>query len=169
MNIKGLTIIRNAIPDHKNILEKIDQFEWSNVLKRRTQHYGAIYNYQSRSLSFTCPKIESNEVINDLSKRLSLLCNMDNNFTQCIINEYKKKQSISPHIDAFIFGSIIAIVTLGDAGILIFEKGDSSVEIEVKPGDVMILKDDARYKYKHSTKPFSNSGYRRVSATFRTF
>ena len=48
-DINGLNYIENYINDHQHdwLLERIDQEDWLNDLKRRVQHYGYKYDYKA--------------------------------------------------------------------------------------------------------------------------
>lgn len=116
---KGLYLNTNAITEDEetNVIKWLDDQPWSTVIKRRTQHYGYEYNYQSRYVSQTTPM--SGPIL-DIAYRFG------NIFTpnQCIVNEYYRDQAISPHVDANIFGPSIIGLSIGASANMIFTNGD---------------------------------------------
>merc|ERR1712137_1036436 len=53
LGLEGLFYIPHFLTseEERELLGKVDEAEWSNVLKRRVQHYGFRYDYASRSVS----------------------------------------------------------------------------------------------------------------------
>jgi alkylated DNA repair dioxygenase AlkB len=153
-------ILYNYITEEteKNLISYIDQFEWSNELKRRTQQYGYKYNYRGGkpSLALPIPKY-----LDDLGKSFGF------NFNQCIINEYIGGQGIAPHIDSPIFDDNIVILSLGNECVMDFTNEDGrSFSINLVPRSAMLLTGEFRYNWKHGIKKVYN---RRISVTYRWF
>lgn len=149
-----MSIIKDVISPQEelDLITLIDNQEWNPSLSRRTQHYGYEYIYKTRSL------IKSNPIIEGLvPKCVSSIINPE----QIIVNEYKKGQGISPHMDATVFGNTICIISLLDD--VTFNLGDESFILPRR--SMLILKDDDRYNKKHHLR---YSGNRRVSITYRT-
>lgn len=179
--IIGLSLYLNIITEDNElkIINALDQNEWSNSLSRRTQHYGYIYDYKSKNAN-----IKGNIFLPELENVAQWLEN--NNImtkpTQCIINEYTQNQYISKHIDSpLIFGPIIVSLSLGEDTNFYFINTETKekIEIEVPRRSLLILKDEARYKWTHEIpkrKTYILNGniikkrenYRRISLTFRT-
>lgn len=136
------------------LLDYIYKQKWNNSLTRRTQHYGYEYNYASRILKKT----------SNIPSQLKNLTTL--NYDQIIINEYKKGQSISPHIDhKKLFDNEIHIISLHDDCIMKFTLGNFCKTLKLKRRSRLILKNEARYIWKHSLK--YNGKNKRVSLTFR--
>ena len=96
---------------------------------------------------------------------------------QVIINEYNPGQGISPHIDCIpCFGGVICSLSLLSPCIMDFKKGKDKHQILLKPRSLLIMKDEARYEWKHSIASRKSDNIngtktprkRRVSMTFRT-
>jgi alkylated DNA repair dioxygenase AlkB len=192
MNIpEGLVYIPNFItPDEeKQYLNIIDSNEWDCSLKRRVQHYGIKYNYQSRDTSSNEIKPLPNwfEPIIDKLMATNLLDKIPN---QVIINEYLPGQGISPHIDqSRIFGKQIVSISLGSPCVMIFNKRCNQNQMEIMANPLneysvllercsaVILDGESRYNWLHSIparKTDSINGKRilrerRVSLTFRYY
>jgi len=170
MSIPGLFIHNGYLNEQqqKELLNYIDSVEWSNDLKRKTQHYGGRYDYVKRKvLNDRVLSFEKDAPLNNLRNNLVEL--FDGKLPdQCIVNEYLSGQSISQHIDAKCFGPIIVTVSLGDYTNFVMSKNDEKVNIKLNGGDLLILKNDARHLWKHQTTPVYDKNYRRVSITFRT-
>ena len=91
---------------------------------------------------------------------------------QVIVNEYMPGQGISQHIDDVKqFGDWIISISLGSAVNINFTKGDIVERVYVEGGSLYEMKDDARYKWKHSipARKSDNNIDRttRISLTFR--
>jgi hypothetical protein len=52
MNIPGLTVIENYIPEdtQNDLVDNIRRQKWENLLKREVQHYIRYYDYRTRGL-----------------------------------------------------------------------------------------------------------------------
>ena len=176
-NIPGLFLYQNIFPESVNneIIEWLDKQEWSNTLSRRTQQYGYTYDYKSRNINPTKPLTSYILKIAKWLKEIGLMRNPN----QCIVNEYKKNQGISPHIDNTNFGPVIISISLNDDTNFIMSKDNKTHTIYVPKLSMLVLCGDARYKWKHSIpnrkKVSTNNrnitkddNYRRISLTYRT-
>ena len=149
-----MNIIKDFITpeQEQNLVDFIDSKGWSNALKRRTQHYGYIYKYGSKTLEKTEPIPD--ELLFDFKADM------------CIVNEYYNNQSISAHTDHVkLFGNEIQIISLLDDTIMKFTKGKQINLIKLPRRSKLIMKDDVRYKWKHQ---LTYKGERRISLTYRT-
>lgn len=169
--------IFNSEIEEKLILE-IDSKEWSNKLKRRTQHYGYIYDYQSSDILDSAEEFPP--LLNALADYLVSIKVFKKKPNQCIVNEYYRNQGINPHIDRKIFGDTIVSISLGDNTIMNFSLGEKEIPIFLPQRSMILLQGEARQKWKHSissnvtylhrevkiTKP---QEYRRISITFREY
>lgn len=171
------------------ILAYIDQQQWITSLKRRVQHYGYAYDDISSVSGFAkhkakpAPAIED-ELANlrdDVSDFLQEKLDLHVQFNQCIINEYKRDQSIGGHVDHISFGPVVVSVSLGADCEFVFEKVQTGEKqsVWVPRRSLLVLTGESRYKWKHSvpnrigmncngTKVARGAFWRRVSATFRT-
>lgn len=169
--IEGLTIIEDYITDEEEtqLIENINQQNWSNILKRRVQHYGYAYNYLSKNVGDPIDQIPN--WTNFLMDRMLNDKIINSPFEQLIINEYTPGQGIGKHMDAKIFGNTIISLSLGSSCNMIFRKGDRSIEITLKPKMLLIMKDDARWKWTHEIPSRKSDGKvarkTRISLTFR--
>jgi alkylated DNA repair dioxygenase AlkB len=102
-------------------------------------------------------------------QRVNNICgNITNGpFDQLIINEYKPGQQIAPHTDHVTqFGPVIACITLGQQVPITFGLGLDKKILEIEPGSMYIMTDEARYRWTHSLKNTSQGT--RYSLTYRT-
>ena len=123
----------------------------------------SFYDYKAR-------KITADLKIGEVPEWLQV-CNIAN-FDQVIVNEYNCGQGISPHIDCIpCFENTICSLSLLSSCEMIFEHENTNERksIILEPRSLLILKDEARYKWKHSIPARkSNIKERRVSVTFRS-
>lgn len=173
-NIPGLTYIPNYIPIEyaSELIQLIDANNWNLDLKRRTQHYGYKYDYTARSVNASyylggmpywvdelCSKLRSDRIFIEKPD-------------QVIINEYIPGQGIAIHIDCVpCFTGTICSLSLESGCVMDLSWGDIKRCINLEPRSLLILKDDARYKWKHGIAVRkSDNGVRRqrrISLTFR--
>lgn len=183
-NIIGLRYIEDILTEEKErkLIEYIDNKEWENTLKRRTQQYGHRYVYNHVDT-------ENNNKDNNVNKvpkkflrlfkklrDLGLGSDIDINKLQVIVNEYEPGQGISAHIDdPKKFGDWIISVSLGSNCNVKFIKNDETHNIYIKKRSVYEMKNDSRYKWKHQIENVKSDTIdenkinreRRISITFR--
>lgn len=141
--IPGLTIIEDFISEEeeKELLNYINQQNWLNSLSRRVQHYGYEYDYKS-------PQLKPAKPIPDIFSKYNT--NIGCKFNQVIVNEYKPGQGISKHTDhKKLFGDTIASISLGSSTIFVFGYGNSETEFYIKQRTLILMEEDARWKYYH--------------------
>jgi alkylated DNA repair dioxygenase AlkB len=167
------------VEDERELLEFIDAQPWSNTLSRRTQHYGFVYDYKSRRVPEKTTPI-SGEILRVFNDLVEQGIYESTDAIQCIVNEYTRKQGISAHTDAPIFGAVICSISLGADTVMNYDHPDGrSVPVFLARRSLVVMEEDAREVWKHSipqttsyrnpdgirvTKP---EDYRRVSLTFR--
>jgi alkylated DNA repair dioxygenase AlkB len=143
-------------------------------LSRRTQHYNYEFNFKVREMLKKTKPFASNLAVDILAEILRP--NFPNEMMpdQCIVNEYKVGQSIGGHIDKPCFGSVVMTVSLlGNCRMTFSRKNRASVTLDLGPGDIVLLEDEARYEYQHEierilVRDVSRHDPRRVSITYRT-
>jgi alkylated DNA repair dioxygenase AlkB len=177
--ISGLYYIDNFLSnqEEKDLIEFIDNQEWNTSLKRRTQHYGYNYNYDSTKLTRT-NKIPDTfkEIIQKFSQNLnSIPILKDYEFDQVIVNEYEPGQGISAHIDhTKNFAEIVVSLSLGSPCEMVFcetKNKENVIKQILQRKSLVILTEDARYKFTHAIPARkSDNGVKRskrISLTFR--
>lgn len=180
-SILGLRYIPEFISEEeeKTLLDAIDDSDWSNVLKRRVQHYGYEYSYKQRTVT-------SDMYIGPVPNYFQTVLNklLDANVfasypNQVIVNEYNAGQGIASHVDnPNIFGDTVVSLSLGAAYPMVFTNPNTGEKIEriLESRSLLILQGDARYIWKHgivSRKADVIDGNRvtrgrRVSVTMRS-
>lgn len=178
--MNGLTIYENfiSVEREQKLLQEIDGSPWDSTLSRRVQQYGYLYNYKHGKQDLT--KIgELPRWAEKLNKRLcKRLCTRSNklvckHFQQVIVNEYEPGQGISAHTDhKTAFGPVIVSISLADDVIMVFQRDDEKVEINLPRRSALVLSKQARYEWTHCIPARKKDGTRhrsrRVSITFRT-
>ena len=174
VNISGLTYISSYISSEyeEKLLKLIDTQEWNLDLKRRTQHYGYKYDYIARSVDSSYYLGEMPYWIDELCSKLHKNSIFIEKPDQVIINEYRPGQGIASHIDCVpCFADTICSLSLESGCIMDLSWGDIKRCINLEPRSLLILKDDARYKWKHGIaarkSDYGIKRQRRISLTFR--
>jgi alkylated DNA repair dioxygenase AlkB len=178
--IPGLTYIANYLnADTQNqLLNIIDQQEWSTKLKRRVQHYGYRYDYKKGSLASSSYLGLLPDWAQSLANQLyqdGLTAKIPD---QVIVNEYEPGQGIKSHIDCFpCFGNTIISLSLSSPCVMDFTHSltQEKVSILLEPGGVLVMQGAARYDWQHGIAARKKDTYkgtefvrtRRVSVTFR--
>lgn len=174
----GLQIIHDFITpaEEATLMTEIDRMSWSDILKRRTQHYGYDYGYKSKNLTKTDPIPPWCDFLWDKLRQANLLMPGKTQPDQLIVNEYEPGQGISAHTDAAIFGDVIVSLSLGSLCTMMFTHSDGRKYEAVLPRrSLVVMRGEAHTKWKHgipSRKSDVVDGTklvrgRRVSLTFR--
>jgi alkylated DNA repair dioxygenase AlkB len=179
--VPGLFLCENAIDKatESALLVLLDSQHWSDVLKRRVQHFGFMYDYKSRNLApAAAPPIPPLcvQVAETFASKCDLVQSLlpTRPFDQLIVNEYVPGQGISAHTDAAVFGACIVSLSLGSGCVMRFSRtGHANVDVFLPPRSAVFLTGDARKLWKHAIAAVkSDKGHgarsRRVSLTFRT-
>ena len=181
--IEGLSYLESFINklESEEILKEIDALPWlsgDGALSRRTQHYGYLYNYKSRSIPEMATPFPS--FASKLAKRLSKLGVFEQLPDQLIVNEYLPGQGISAHVDQpKIFGPVVVSISVIGNSMMVFRSKTSKQEVNLwfPERTIVILQNDARYEWTHAIpgrrSDILSSGAklprsRRISLTFRT-
>ncbi len=178
--INGLTYVPDfvTLDEQAELMRVIDQQEWSDALKRRTQHYGYRYDYTRKTIDTSMYLGPLPEWIMPIANKLveqELFSELPD---QVIVNEYEPGQGISRHIDCTTcFTSTIASLSLNSTVQMDFENrfSDKKGSIMLDLRSLLVLADEARYDWLHSIAPRTVDTFRetvfkrdrRVSLTFR--
>ncbi len=167
----GLNYLPNYISpeEAKALLSFIDSSPWSSALKRRTQHYGYVYDYTKK-------KVSRDMFLGPLpSPILELGTRLMGDPQQAIVNEYFPGQGISHHVDCVpCFGPMVCSVSLLSSVAMEFRQwgGSATEELLLQPNSALVLQGPARYQWSHAIVPRLKDGditrQRRISVTFRT-
>jgi alkylated DNA repair dioxygenase AlkB len=179
-SVPGLTYVREYLQqsEQDDLLATIESCEWRSDLKRRVQHYGYRYDYTKRNVDRSAYLGPLPEWADMFAERLLYEGYVPRKFNQLIVNEYQPGQGISPHIDCVpCFADTIVSMSLGSACIFTMSHDDTKVDVLLDPGSLLVMQDDARYKWRHEIAARKSdilaggqrvSRGRRVSLTFRT-
>jgi alkylated DNA repair dioxygenase AlkB len=178
--IQGLTYILDYInvAEQNQLLNFIDQQEWSIITRRRVQHYGYRYDYKNGALASTRYLGALPDSTGSIARRLAedgLTATVPD---QVIVNEYEPGQGIVSHIDCIpCFGNTIITLSLGSPCVMKFTHSQTkeTAEILLLPGSLLVCKGAARYDWQHGITAHHIDKYegrefvrtRRVSITFR--
>jgi len=177
VKIDGLQVIYGFVtPDQEEaLLDEIDASERSNELSRRVQHYGYRYNYRKRQVTkddYLGPLPEWSQLEFDETI-------VKEPFDQMIVNEYMPGQGIGAHVDCIpCFDDTVVSLSLGSHCVMRFTKVGESHEVYLPARSLVVLKGDARYKWKHEIQRRTEDPHplkpermlkrsRRVSITYR--
>lgn len=164
-NIKGLEIYPELITptEESEIVSSLEKEEWSREISRETLHFGYQYFYKTRTISPAKPVPEYLQKIVDKIQPF-----FSEEINQVIVNAYKAGQGIAPHTDHTVyFGKEICSLSLNCTTDIIFEKNKEVINISAKRRHLLIMKDGARYEWKHSLKMPKNEQEIRYSITCR--
>lgn len=157
MKINGLSLQKEFITKEQesNLLKFINKQPWNITLERRTQHYGYKYNYSCGGHSHDHDIQHKNQISKaaPIPEEFKTIFNQVfpvDNLTQILINEYKPGQGIGKHIDKLIFGDTVMSLSLGSDITMQLANDKEEVNIFLPRRSLLILKDDARYKWTHA-------------------
>ncbi|TWF53319.1 alpha-ketoglutarate-dependent dioxygenase AlkB [Neorhizobium alkalisoli] len=176
----GIAYFQNFLSavEEEALLARLDAGEWSNVLKRRVQHFGYRYDYKARTIAPDAYLGELPDWLAFFAERLVAGGHCNSLPDQAIANEYLPGQGISAHVDCVpCFDDTIVSVSLLSACEMIFRKTDGAqvLSVPLLPRSAIVLKDAGRYDWTHEI-PARKSDLvdgmkiargRRISLTFR--
>lgn len=177
---RGACYFENFLSDIEQtaVTASLDAGEWSNVLKRRVQHFGYRYDYRARAVTPDAYLGELPDWLTIFAERLVDGGYCKNLPDQVIANEYMPGQGISAHVDCVpCFDDTIISVSLLSACEMVFRKHDDTQVLSVllRPRSGIVLKAASRYDWTHEI-PARKSDLvdgmklargRRISLTFR--
>lgn len=182
--ISGLTILPGYVStaEETALLDAVDSGLWLTDLQRRVQHYGWRYDYRSRSIDPSQALGALPGWAQAVAERLYRDGCAPDVPDQMIVNEYQPGQGISPHVDCVpCFGDTIISLTLGSTCVMTFDplppvRAIEQVQFFLRPGDLLVMSGEARYRWKHGIPPRKSDFVhgmtiprgRRVSLTFRS-
>jgi len=177
-DVQGLTYTPSFLTanEEMDLLRRINAQPWSTALKRRVQHYGRAYDYQSRALA-AHPAEPLPDWLAALAGRVGAVAPGNPRFDQVIVNEYTPGQGISAHVDQpAAFGPVVATVSLGSDVVMDFARGSRTVPVLLERRSLACLDGPARSAWTHGIAARQSDmvhGRRRargtrVSITFRT-
>jgi alkylated DNA repair dioxygenase AlkB len=148
--------------EEEDIVKEIYSRKWNNFNVRRTQSYGYNYIYLIRE------KEDVEEIPHIFKPILTKINHMfERNFDQLIVNEYKKNQGISGHIDdPVVFGDSIVTISLLSDCFITFKNFNEKIDQFLNRRSLFCFKDKYRYEYLHSIHPETQNKLR-LSLTFR--
>ncbi|WP_421871414.1 alpha-ketoglutarate-dependent dioxygenase AlkB [Pararhizobium sp.] len=164
--------------EEETIRFRLDAGEWSNILKRRVQHFGYLYDYKARAVAADAYLGQLPEWLQIFAKRLVASGYCADQPDQVIANEYLPGQGISAHVDCVpcFSDTIISISLLSQCEMVFRERSSSrSLPVLLQPRSGMALTRTGRYDWTHEI-PARKSDIvlgakvergRRISLTFR--
>ena len=165
-----------AETDQQDLLAIIDRQPWNVELRRRVQHYGYRYDYKARKVDPSMYLGPLPDWAEALARRLHREGWFPVPADQLIVNEYEPGQGISRHVDCVpCFDHTIASISLGSSCVMEMSNGKETVPLLLEPRSIVIMKDEARYRWTHAVPARKSDRYggrtiprgRRVSLTFR--
>lgn len=155
----GLFIYNNFLSkdEEKNILDQIEP----TIVKNRkgsdrnsVRRYGSNTPYKNQMVSDTIPLYL--DCICDRLVSQNLLEKKPNSVS---INEYCIGNGIAPHIDSLNSGKIITVLSLMSDAIMVFSNEFQEFSIKIPRLSITQMKDEIRYKWKHSVLPVKEKRY----------
>lgn len=154
--------------------------EWRNDLRRRTQHYGWVYDYRAKAITPDhylgrlpdwLDEIAQNVFEQAVNPETGLRL-FDQVPEQCIINEYVGSQGIAEHTDHAGFGPAIATVSLINEWPMLFAPRyrRPTTPVALETGSCLTMTGPSRHVWTHQIERNQQRprGQRRLSLTFRT-
>nr|AKM76731.1 RNA-binding (RRM/RBD/RNP motifs) family protein [Monsonia emarginata] len=180
-NIPGLHLLLDFVTPHEEqeLLAAVDATPWIGLAKRRVQHYGYQFCYQTRNVdtkqhlgelpSFVAPVLQKIASFPNLGDAANV------SLDQLTVNEYPPGVGLSPHIDTHsAFEGLIFSLSLAGPCIMEFRryaqgawfpKPGSSVDMDAEnpdnspnfsrkaiylpPRSMLLLSEEARYAWHH--------------------
>lgn len=152
-----------------DLLSQLDDVSWQAEGEMRTQHYGQHYNYRERTLG---PAMELPGWCEALIGQLAVL-NGGRGFDLCTVEEWTGRHLPRRLDDPELLGPTSALLNLGAPVSVVFELvgaigGKHTHRTRLGTGDLLVLTDDARYRWTTKLVPGRGTNpARRLGLTFR--
>ncbi|KAL5793101.1 hypothetical protein ACOSP7_001695 [Xanthoceras sorbifolium] len=181
LNIPGLYLLRDFVSakEEEELLAAVDDRPWKNLSKRRVQHYGYEFSYETRNVNTRQCLGELPSFVSNIIGRISSFPDLDDSASlvldQLTVNEYPPGVGLSPHIDTHsAFEGLICSLSLAGPCIMEFRRylegawlpdAASSTDMKVEnpdncssvlrravylpPRSMLLLSGEARYAWHH--------------------
>ncbi|XP_030540217.1 alkylated DNA repair protein ALKBH8 homolog [Rhodamnia argentea] len=180
LKIPGLYLLHDFISlgEEKELLGAVDDRPWNSLVKRRVQHYGYEFRYDTRNVDANRHLGELPSFVSFILERISsfpgLPCATNASLDQLTVNEYPVGVGLSPHIDTHsAFEDLIFSLSLAGPCIMEFRRyleggwlhkdvsgSDGNVDslentkflrkaICLPPRSMLLLSAEARYAWHH--------------------
>ncbi|CAL9028557.1 unnamed protein product [Prunus brigantina] len=181
LNIPGLYLMHDFVTakEEEEFLAAVDERPWKNLSKRRVQHYGYEFCYETRNVDSRKNLGELPAFVSPILERIAMLPMCEDAeaivLDQLTVNEYPPGVGLSPHIDTHsAFEGLIFSLSLAgpcimefrrylDAGLTPRASSSSDIEIEssennsnflrraiyLPPRSLLLLSGEARYAWNH--------------------
>jgi alkylated DNA repair dioxygenase AlkB len=144
-----------TVDEEKMILDSIKKSEAKKKSDRNSiQRFGSTVPYQSHVVSKTIP-----EYFNFVLDRIVERNIHDSRPESVSVNEYHVGQAIRPHIDSRGSGEKISVISLLGDAIMVFEKGDEVIKVDLPPRCLSQMSGVVRHEWMHSIEPVKASRY----------
>lgn len=179
LDLPGLQLFPEfvTVQEEQAMLQEIDKGTWERLAKRRVQHYGYAFDYDTR-------QVDTRKSLGGLPKwTLPILKRVEEadpllvGFDQLTVNEYSKGIGLSPHVDTHSsFGDAILSLTIGGHTVMEFRKDGLHKSLVLPSRSLLVMAGECRYGWQHYIphRKFDVIGEetvsrpeRRVSLTFR--
>lgn len=157
LKLTGLSVIHDfiSLEQEKEIMDCIvKQPPKKTGVRNSIQRFGIGQSYKDNLVSKEIP-----EFLNKLALSLvdqKLLTTKPNLIS---INEYYAGQQIPAHKDSRESGEVITTLSLLGSATMIFQKGKTTIPIELPPRCLVQMRDDARNSWLHSILPVKETRY----------
>ncbi|XP_030481304.2 alkylated DNA repair protein ALKBH8 homolog [Cannabis sativa] len=179
LNIPGLHLLHDfvSLEEERDLIAAVDEMPWNNLSKRRVQHYGYEFCYETRNINAKKKLGELPSFVFPVLKKQSMFAKYgipaDVILDQLTVNEYPPGVGLSPHIDTHsAFEGLILSLSLAGPCIMEFrryEDGDWNSKaslgfdmensktdsnfvrraIHLPPRSMLMLFGEARYAWHH--------------------
>lgn len=180
LDIPGIFLLHDFVTakEEEDLLMEVDARPWNNLAKRRVQHYGYQFCYQTRNVNTKHQLGELPSFVSHVVDRISMFPNSENaadaSLDQLTVNEYPPGVGLSPHIDTHsAFEGLIFSLSLAGPCIMEFRrypegtwhKCPSNIDLKMEnsvkdsnylrraiylpPRSMLLLSGEARYAWHH--------------------
>ncbi|XP_065880166.1 alkylated DNA repair protein ALKBH8 homolog isoform X2 [Euphorbia lathyris] len=181
VNIPGLYLLHDFVSakEEQELLAAVDERPWKNLSKRRVQHYGYEFRYETRNVDTEQKLGQLPSFVSSVVERISTFPGLEASASvvldQLTVNEYPRGVGLSPHIDTHsAFEGLIFSLSLAGPCIMEFRRysdgswdqksaSNSDIKVEIldngthlarraiylPPRSMLLLSGEARYAWQH--------------------
>ena len=136
------------------LMNDLQDYEVDTEISRRRWHFLQHYNVLSSAIDLPAQPLSDEFVQSDFYHRLIHTIGFVPQ--EVLVNEYTPVQGIVEHVDAQIFGPVIAIVSCGSNVDMFFRKRPVTHKCMIPRRSLLLLSGEARYTYTHGIPKSKN-------------
>ncbi|KAJ1476752.1 hypothetical protein T484DRAFT_1907362, partial [Baffinella frigidus] len=179
VEVPGMVLLEGLLSDEEAaaVVEGLDALPWESSMSRRVQHYGRVFNYETR-------KVDDDRVpppfpgpVAMVAERAVAAGLLPEGTDQCTVNEYLPGQGIRAHVDTHsaFEEHLVSVSLLSSVVMELRPPAGATRHLDLPPSSALLFTGASRFQWTHGIPTRRHDRVdgemrersRRVSLTFR--